>query len=57
MIGELYEDDDEFIHHHWYITATDGKLQGFEPTFRQDFQNFKVDGFRLARHGVVPREA
>jgi len=31
------------FHHHWYITATDGIIQGFEPTFMHDFENFKVE--------------
>jgi len=42
-IIQLYADDESFYHHHWYITATDGNIQGFKPTFGHDFQYFKVD--------------
>jgi hypothetical protein len=40
--AEFNPDDAWFNHHHWHITATCGKLQGFLPIFGPQFWNFKV---------------
>jgi hypothetical protein len=42
MFEELYPDDDYICHHHCYITAIYGNIQGFKPIFGHEFKNFKV---------------
>jgi hypothetical protein len=42
MFEELYPDDECNCHHHCYITAIYGNIQGFKPVFRHEFKNFKV---------------
>ena len=42
MFEKLYPDDDCLCHHHCYITAIYGNIQGFKPVFRHEFKNFKV---------------
>jgi hypothetical protein len=41
-IEKLYPDDECNCHHHCYITAIYGNIQGFKPVFGHEFKYFKV---------------